>query len=133
MTEKCDVRADDLGSWNNRGVKTSYFSVSFSSNGKINRLTSLGSRKPSVLRSSIYMLKRTYWKHSEDPKFSRRLFELQDHEQNHYHIILLQYFHPTTAVEDIGQKPHRNSKCGATYIRTKQSVRHIIIDTCKGW
>lgn len=52
---------------------------------------------------------------------------------NHYHIILLQYSHPTTAVEDIGQKPHRNSTCSATYIQTKQSVRNIIIDTCKGW
>jgi hypothetical protein len=29
--------------------------------------------KPSVLRHSIYRLKRTYWQHSEDSTFCRRL------------------------------------------------------------
>ena len=37
----------------------------------------IGSSRPSVMRRSIYRLKRTYWQHCDDRTFSRRLFELE--------------------------------------------------------
>ena len=72
-----DIRADDLGVWRNVGVKSTYYSISLDSNSHVRRIKNLKSKRPSVMRNSIYRLKRTYWQHSEDINFSRRLFELE--------------------------------------------------------
>ena len=72
-----DVRADDLGVWCNKGVRTNYFRVSFRASGNVKHLENLGTRRPVNKSQSIYSLKRTYWRHSEDDKFCRRLLELK--------------------------------------------------------
>ena len=72
-----DVRADDLGVWSNKGVRTNYFRISFRNSGKVKQLENLGTRQPAEKSPSIYSLKRTYWRHSEVDKFCRCLLELK--------------------------------------------------------
>ena len=72
-----DIRADDLGVWINKGVRSNYLYISFTTSGKVKKVTNLGTRQPSVMRRSLYCLKRTYWKHDDDEEFSCRLFEIR--------------------------------------------------------
>ena len=72
-----DIRADDLGAWKNCGVRSTYCSVSFDSSNKVCRVKKMGSAPSSVMRHSIYRLKRTYWQHSEESTFCRRLLEIE--------------------------------------------------------
>ena len=60
-----DVRADDLGIWNNKRVRTNHFHISFRGSGKVKHLENLGTRQPAQKSQSLYSLKRTYWWHSE--------------------------------------------------------------------
>lgn len=76
LDHKDDVRSDDLGTWKNGGVKSQYCSVTFSDVGRVKRVIKLPS-KPSVMRSSIYRIKRSYWHHTDDKDFCRRLIELE--------------------------------------------------------
>lgn len=77
LAHRDDIRADDLGAWKNCGVRSMYCSVFFNSNGSVCKVKKIGSSKPSVMRHSIYRLKRTYWQHSEDSVFCRHLLELE--------------------------------------------------------
>jgi len=72
LDDRNDIRADDLGVWVNKGVKSSFCNVKF----KDDRIKSVKvlDYKPSTKHSSVYRLKRTYWVHSQA---SRRLFELE--------------------------------------------------------
>lgn len=86
---------------------------------------SLFKGKPKVIRSTVYCLKKTYWRHKTSGDFSRRLFELSDYKGISYGVCLLQYQfdgeeHPITGA------PHGNSKCFRSYTRTKSSVYQSI-------
>ena len=65
-----DIRADDLGVWDNKGVRRNYFSISFGNSGNIRRLRNLGTKPPTVQRKAIYSLKRIYWRHNDEQQFS---------------------------------------------------------------
>ena len=75
LDHRDDIRADDLGVWCNRGVKSSYCCVRFRS-GTVLKVEVLDF-KPPMMSSSTYRLKCTYWVHSEDRRACRRLFELE--------------------------------------------------------
>ena len=75
LNHRDDIRADDLGVWKNCGVRSTYSSVTFNSNEHVRRVRKMS--KPAVMRHSVYRLKRTYWQHSEDSLFCRRLLELE--------------------------------------------------------
>ena len=77
LRHRDDIRADDLGVWKNCGVRSTYCGVFFDSNGCVRKVKKIGNSKPSVMRPSIYRLKRTYWQHSEDGTFCRQLMELE--------------------------------------------------------
>ena len=70
-----DIRADDLGVWINKGMKSTFCLIKIQGDAvqKVNILD----HKPSVKRTSLYRLKRTYWVHAEDKRVSRCLFELE--------------------------------------------------------
>lgn len=76
LSHRDDVRSDDLGVWKNVGVKSTYCSVLFDENNKVQNVMKFSS-KPLVLRSSIYRVKRSYWCHAQDKQFFRRLIELE--------------------------------------------------------
>ena len=69
-----DIRADDLGVWSNKGVRTNYVRID---TGRVKHVTNLGRGPPSLKSKTVYTLKRTYWKHTDDQQFSRRLLELK--------------------------------------------------------
>lgn len=75
LSHRDDIRADDHGAWKNCGVRSTYCSIALNSDGHVRRVKKMA--KPSVMRHSIYRLKRTYWQHGEDTTFCRRLFELE--------------------------------------------------------
>jgi hypothetical protein len=76
LSHRHDIRSDDLGVWKNIGVKSTFCSVSFDENNKVKEISKLSS-KPLVMRSSIYRVKRSYWCHTEDNQFLRRLIEVE--------------------------------------------------------
>lgn len=45
--------------------------------------------KPSVIRNSIYRVKRSYWKHVEEKKFCRRLIEIEGTLYCHNIVIII--------------------------------------------
>ena len=55
-----DVRADDLGVWHNKGVRTNFFRIDFAKTGKLKHVTNLGNKPPVHKSESVYSLKRTY-------------------------------------------------------------------------
>ena len=65
LSHRDDIRSDDLGVWKNEGVRSKYCSVRFDENNRVKKGTKLAA-KPSVMRSSIYRVKRSYWYHAED-------------------------------------------------------------------
>ena len=75
LKDRDDIRADDLGVWINKGVKSSFCTITIQGDS-VKSVTVLD-YKPSVKSSNVYRLKRTYWVHSEDKRISRRLFELE--------------------------------------------------------
>ena len=75
LQDREDIRADDLGVWINKGVKSSFCTINIQ--GEAVKNVTVLDFKPSVKRSSLYRLKRTYWVHGEDKRISRRLFELE--------------------------------------------------------
>lgn len=96
LCHRDDIRSDDLGVWKNIGVKSTYCSVQFDENNKVKEVFKLPS-KPQVMRSSIYRVKRSYWCHTQDKKFFRRLIELEgkDHYSsyiNHFIVTSLSRF-----------------------------------------
>lgn len=76
LNDSSDIKSDDLGSWKNMGVHCVYASVGFDNNDCVQRVNVLGNRKPKVMRSTIYKLKKTYWRHKVANDFSRKMFEL---------------------------------------------------------
>ena len=76
LNHRYDIRSDDLGVWKHDGVKSKYCSVKFNENGVVTRVVKLAC-KPSVMRNSVYRVKRSYWKHAEDEQFCRRLIEIE--------------------------------------------------------
>lgn len=77
LNHRDDIWADDLGAWKNCGVRSTYCSASFDSDNKVRRVKKIGSSPSSVMRHSIYRLKRTYWQHSQESTFCRRLLEIE--------------------------------------------------------
>ncbi len=75
LSHRDDIRADDLGVWKNDGAKSTYCSIAVEA-GKMTKVRKLSS-KPSVMRNSIYRVKRTYWHHADDVLFCRRLIEIE--------------------------------------------------------
>ena len=75
LDHRDDIRADDLGVWINKGVKTSHCIVRFC--GENVRSVTVLDCKPTIRSSLSYRLKRTYWVHSEDKEVRHRLFELE--------------------------------------------------------
>lgn len=75
LHDREDIRADDLGVWVNKGVKSSFCTIKIQ--GDIVQKVDVLDYKLSVKFTSLYRLKRTYWVHSEDKRTSRRLFELE--------------------------------------------------------
>lgn len=57
-----DIRADDLGVWNNKGVKSTFCTVMIQDDS-VKNVTVLD-YKPSVKSSNVYHLKRMYCVHS---------------------------------------------------------------------
>ena len=76
LSHRDDLRSDDLGAWKNTGVKSTYCSIRFNENNDVKNVTKFSS-KPQVMRSSVYRVKRSYWCHSQDKQFFRRLIEVQ--------------------------------------------------------
>lgn len=76
LRHRDDIRCDDLGVWKNVGVRSKYCSVHFDENNNIKDISKM-TCKPSVMRSSIYRVKRSYWCHAEDNQFFRRLIEVE--------------------------------------------------------
>ena len=87
LTHRDDLRADDLGSWRNDGVKSLYFKVSNDANGCIAVVVKLTNKKP-LLKPSIYRVKRSCWHHSEDSTFACRLIEI---EGKNIHVFIENY------------------------------------------
>ena len=75
LSDRADVRADDLGVWINQGVQSKYCSVQFEKN--MARRIQKFACQPAVMRASVYRCKRSYWYHAEDSKFVRRLIEIE--------------------------------------------------------
>ena len=75
LQDRDDIRADDLGVWDNKGVKSTFCSIVMQGDSVKN--VAVLDYKPSMKSSNVYRLKRTYWVHSEDKRISRRLFELE--------------------------------------------------------
>jgi hypothetical protein len=76
LDDRNDIRSDDLGAWRNVGVHNVFASVSFNNDDSVKRVTILGSQPPNVTRSTIYKVKKTYWRHKVASDFSRKLFEI---------------------------------------------------------
>ena len=76
LADAHDIRCDDLGSWTNTGVHSIYANVTFSRDETVEKVHIFRQRRPKVMRSIVYKLKKTYWKHKSAKDFSRRLFEL---------------------------------------------------------
>ena len=71
-----DLKADDLGSWNANGTKSTYFSMS--RNGGIR----IASGKPSrSLKSSYYTLTRRYYTHGTYKLFRRIVVDIRGNMQ----------------------------------------------------
>jgi len=75
LDDGSDIRADDLGVWVNKGVKSSFYNVEFKDD--MVKSVKVLDYEPSTKQSSVYRLKRTHWVHSEDKQASCRLFELE--------------------------------------------------------
>jgi hypothetical protein len=121
-----DVRSDDLGSWRNVGVHTTFVDVIFLDGLKASKVNLLGNRKPDNMTSTNYKLKKSYWKHKSSPDYSRRLFELNDFKGNQHNLCLVQYQFDNEE-HCIEVKPHGNSKNDVrAYTRTKASVNKRI-------
>ena len=76
LADAQDIRCDDLGSWTNTGVHSIYANVTFSRDETVEKVHIFRQGRPKVMRSTVYKLKKTYWKHKSAKDFSRRLFEL---------------------------------------------------------
>ena len=90
LSHRDDIRADDNGAWKNCGVRSTYCSVAFNGEGRVRRIKKID--KPSVMRNSIYCLKRTYWQHNEDTTFCRRLLELEGKSTYSLHNCACLYY-----------------------------------------
>lgn len=122
-----DIRMNDLGSWKNSGVHSSYYNVLFSKDNIISLVEKM-SGKPSVPRKSVYCLKRSYWKHKQDESFTRQLYELTDWNGKRYHLVYLQYrVKGPDDTPNIKPIPHGNSSRNESgYYRTKQSTKDLM-------
>ena len=63
MVDAHDIRCDNLGSWTNTGVHSIYANVTFSSDETVEKVHIFRQGRPKVMRSTVYKLKKTYWKH----------------------------------------------------------------------
>ena len=71
-----DLKADDLGSWNANGTKSTYFSMSPSG------VVRIASGKPSrSLKSSYYTLTRRYYTHGTYKLFQRIVIDIRGNTQ----------------------------------------------------
>lgn len=68
-----DIRADNNGKWRHNGRKSEFIGVD--DDGHVNNLE----EKPGTLTSGVYRLHRSYWAHSSNSEFKRRMTELEDH------------------------------------------------------
>ena len=74
LHERDDFKADDNGSFRNQGKKTDV--VQLDDSGNVTKLSS----QPTILKECQYKLIRTYWVHTSNPDFKRRVAELEDRE-----------------------------------------------------
>lgn len=98
-----DIKADDNGKFCHNGKKVEFLEVDDA--GEVWQL----SKKPRTLKGGQYKLYRTYWMHSNNSDFKRRLTELEDHNGDRSPVVILQYQfsgEPT----DIVVEPHKNAK-----------------------
>ena len=103
LTERRDFKADDNGSFRHNGRKVELVEVDDS--GDAVKLNS----QPTILKEGQYKLIRTYWVHNSNPKFKRRLAELEDSSGNLSPLVLLQYLNSGDP-DDIEIKPHGRAK-----------------------
>jgi hypothetical protein len=77
LEEANDIKCDDLGTWKNVGVQTVYVSVQFNDDETVESVILLSKGKPKVMSSTVYKVKKSYWRHLQSTDFSRRIFEIQ--------------------------------------------------------
>ena len=98
-----DIKADDNGKFRHNGRKVECLEVD-----EEGVLWQLGEKLGNLERGQ-YKLFRTYWVHSSNSDFKRRLIELEDHNGDKSPVVILQYqFCGDPA--NIIVEPHKNAK-----------------------
>ena len=98
-----DIKADDNGKFRHNGRKVECLEVD-----EEGVLWQLGEKLGNLERGQ-YKLFRTYWVHSSNSDFERRLIELEDHNGDKSPVVILQYqFCGDPA--NIIVEPHKNAK-----------------------
>jgi hypothetical protein len=126
LEEANDIKCDDLGTWKNVGVQTVYVSVQFNDDETVESVILLSKGKPKVMSSTVYKVKKSYWRHLQSTDFSRRIFEIQDFKGKNYIHCLLQYQFDGEE-HMVADSPHGNSKNNSLlYMRTKSGLHKKI-------
>ncbi|CAB4043364.1 Hypothetical predicted protein, partial [Paramuricea clavata] len=97
-----DVKADDNGKFRHNGEKIDFVELS---EGQVRQIK----EKPDTLERGQYKLSRTYWVHSSNSDFKRRLTELEDHSGDKSPVVILQYQFSGDPT-DITVEQHKNAK-----------------------
>ena len=120
-----DVRADDNGKFRHNGRKTELIGVS--DEGDVYDLE----EKSETLAPGQYNLHRSYWAHSSNSKFKRRITELEDHKGLKLPLVILQYVYNGDP-QDIKLEPHKNAKKSSKpFYGTAKSMREKIAEKAK--
>ena len=120
-----DIRADDNGKWRHNGRKLEFIGID--DDGDVYELE----EKSGTLTSGEYRLYRSYWAHSSNSEFKRRMTELEDHRGAKFPVVILQYIYNGDP-EDIIVEPHKNAKKSAKpFYGTAKSTREKIAERAK--
>ena len=120
-----DIRADDNGKWRHNGRKSEFIGVD--DDGDVYDLE----EKSGTLPSGEYRLYRSYWAHSSNSEFKRRMTELEDNRGAKFPVVILQYVYNGDP-EDIKVEPHKNAKKSAKpFYGTAKSTREKIAERAK--
>ena len=95
-----DIRADDNGKWRHNGRKSEFIGVD--DDGDVYNLE----EKSGTLASGEYRLYRSYWVHSSNSEFKRRMTELENHRGAKFPVVILYVYNGDP--EDIKVEPHKN-------------------------
>lgn len=120
-----DVKADDNGSFRNQGRKMEV--VEIDEEGEASKLE----ENPSALKPGQFKLSRTYWVHSSNSSFKRRLTELEDSDGDKWPIVILQYQYSGDPA-DIKLEPHKHAKKSSKpFYVTARSTKEKIAEKVK--